>query len=465
MKRYKIYCNEGLKVTRIVMMIFTFKFILMSQINQYCLGIKTTGKPNNFYNSTIEVINNKNVSLINDDICINRKGEYNGQEHYNIAKSIFNFTNLLYETLSSPLPNDINVSESKNMIFSPYSIHSAMGILLLGCKNTTAKEILDNAFPDTGKKVHQRLNSMLNRFTVGNRYFNLQHVTLTQANRLYVMKEYNLIQKFINKLKECYLASSTKIDFGNEEAARNEINQWVENVTKDKIKQLIAPGILSNDTHLVLVNAIYFHGMWEHPFNKNNITPEEFTTYKASNQILGGNVTGNCSGEDCAASQPVIPLVLVNMMHQTEYFEICNLKNMQMDARALQMEYIGGKLSMVIILPNKKNGLDEVQANFKHFNFLNCFTSYGARKNKREVILSIPKFIIENEYELKEPLQQMGIKDVFDRNKADLSGIGGKRRLFVSFHIKCFGTVIQWLYVFINASGSIFDLIKGFWCL
>ena len=186
------------------MVVFTFKLTLLFQIERYCFGATTTEQAINFYklaNGTNHYINKQHINDNDDDICVNRKGIFNDRQQYKIAKSNLKFTHLLYGTLSSPLLKNGNVTITKNMIFSPHSIHSAMGMILLGSKNTTAKQILDNVFPGTGNDVHQGLNSILNRFTVGNRSFNLQNVTLLQANHLYVMKGYSLSQNFMNNTK------------------------------------------------------------------------------------------------------------------------------------------------------------------------------------------------------------------------------------------------------------------------
>ena len=126
------------------------------------------------------------------------------------------------------------------------------------------------------------------------------------------------------------------------------------NTKQDKSINSIPKGVLNEYTRVVLVNAIYFLGTWASPFNQNKTTEEPFTTY-------------NTLESDHSSTKSIT----VNMMHQTRDFEICDVE--AMDSRAVRMNYTGGQLSMVIILPNKERGLQKAEENLKHFYFAACF--------------------------------------------------------------------------------------------
>ena len=81
---------------------------------------------------------------------------------------------------------------------------------------------------------------------------------------------------------------------------------------------------------------------------------------------------------------------------------------------------------MVIILPNKDNGLIDVEMKMHTFDYQACMKG----KMNEELRIYIPKFEIESDFELKKPLTEMGIKEVFNE-EADLSGISLERPLFV----------------------------------
>src|SRR5205085_3024549 len=114
--------------------------------------------------------------------------------------------------------------------------------------------------------------------------------------------------------------------------ARQAINRWVEEQTRNKIKDLIQPGLLGPLTRLVLVNAIYFKGAWVEPFEKANTRPEDFHL---------------ADGKD----------ISVPTMHQVEEFSYFDEGSFQMVA----LPYEGGQQSMVIFLPKKANGLADFE--------------------------------------------------------------------------------------------------------
>ena len=107
----------------------------------------------------------------------------------------------------------------------------------------------------------------------------------------------------------------------------------------DKIKEIIQKDSLSGDTRMVLVNAIYFFGTWKTPFNKRVTQNGTFKVEQRNS--TGGNLSS----------------VKVDMMQQKDWFLTCKPKGI--NARVLQMNYTGDKLSMIFILPDKDNFLKQ----------------------------------------------------------------------------------------------------------
>src|SRR5262249_23953233 len=102
---------------------------------------------------------------------------------------------------------------------------------------------------------------------------------LNTANALWGAKVYPFQPAFLKLARDEYHAELKNLDFANDaEGARQTINGWVEKATHDKIKDLIARGVLMPDTRLVLTNAIYFMGIWEEPFKKFRTKDEPFRT-------------------------------------------------------------------------------------------------------------------------------------------------------------------------------------------
>ena len=302
----------------------------------------------------------------------------------------------------------------KNKVISTYSLQSAIGILLLGSKGETREQILDNVFPSfpgTGsnkRNIHphnaqQLLAARIDAGLMGkDNQFNV-------ANRLYIQKKYEIISQFKNDTGSCYAANATNVDFSVPNT-RDEINEWVKEKTNDKITELLPGGSLGDDTRAVLVNALHFLGSWEYTFSANLTKKANFTL---PNYCAEGNSSKNESSH-----------VEVDMISQYGNFTTCKPEGI--DARVLQINYSGNELSMVIILPNNENGLIDVEMKMHTFDYQACMKG----KMTEELRIYIPKFEIESDFELKKPLSEMGIKEVFNE-EADLSGISLEKPLFL----------------------------------
>ncbi|NXB03855.1 SPB6 protein, partial [Cnemophilus loriae] len=104
---------------------------------------------------------------------------------------------------------------------------------------------------------------------------------LRTANRLYGEKTFEFVPSFIESSQKSYHAGLEQMDFLHAwEDSRKQINGWVEERTEGKIQNLLAEGLVNSLTRLVLVNAIYFKGNWEEPFEKENTTERPFRINK-----------------------------------------------------------------------------------------------------------------------------------------------------------------------------------------
>ena len=152
------------------------------------------------------------------------------------------------------------------------------------------------------------------------------------ANRLWGQSGHPFQEMFLKTTKDNYGAGIQPLDFKTDtEAARQTINRWVEEQTKDKIKELIAKKVLTATTRLVLTNAIYFKSAWEHPFTPALTKPADFHTGGAK--------------------------VKVPMMHTTAFFGYAETETFQVAS----LPYKNNALSMVVVLPKKVDGLAAVE--------------------------------------------------------------------------------------------------------
>jgi serpin B len=204
---------------------------------------------------------------------------------------------------------------------------------------------------------------------------------------------------------------------------RKEINDWVKENTMGKIKDLIPPGSFNSETSLVLVNAIYYHGKWK-------------SAFKVSSTMKMPFVIPNTNSSDSEHSH----YVDVDMMRQVDEFEHCRPNTIE--AQVLRMPYDETDLSMLVILPNKLDGLLDVVENMSKFNYEECFIQ---KSMKHKIDLEIPKFTIKAEYNMKQFLKSLGATDMFEKGIANFSGI--EHDLWVE-------EVFHGVYIKVNEEGS-----------
>uniref|UniRef100_A0A8C4L1C5 Serpin domain-containing protein n=1 Tax=Equus asinus asinus TaxID=83772 RepID=A0A8C4L1C5_EQUAS len=275
-------------------------------------------------------------------------------------------------------------SKKDNIFYSPLSITSALAMTYSGAQGNTALQIgqLGN--------VHHQFQKLLTELKKPTDAYEL-----SIANRLYGEKTFQFQQKF-------YLAGVESADFINAaEESRKKINSWVESQTNGKIKDLFPDSSLSSAI-LVLVNAVYFKGQWDKKFDKEYTVEEKFWLNKVT-------------------TKPV------QMMKQTNSFNFTELKDMQ--AKILEIPYKHKDLSMMLLLPNEVDDINKRNL-FEDGKLIEWTSSQNMRE--RFVDLYLPRFKVEESYDLKDTMMSLGMLDAFSPQDADFSGMTGSRSLVVS---------------------------------
>ncbi|XP_037375066.1 leukocyte elastase inhibitor-like [Talpa occidentalis] len=306
------------------------------------------------------------------------------------------FTLELLRTLSEDSPGG-------NLFFSPLSISSALAMVFLGTRGNTAAQLSKTLHFDAAEKIHSRFQSLMAAVTKPDASY-----VLKLANRLYGEKTYNFLPEFLASTQELYGAELASVDFqGSCEGARKVINAWVKGQTEGKIPELLAAGMVDHMTKLVLVNAIYFKGTWQDEFRKEETRDAPFRLNKKDTKI-------------------------VKMMYQKKYLPFGYILELQ--CRVLELPYKGGELSMVILLPDdmedESTGLEKIQKKLTLEKL--CEWTKPENMGHTDVRIHLPKFKLEETYDLKPHLARMGVEDLFSRSKADLSGMTETRDIFVS---------------------------------
>lgn len=298
-----------------------------------------------------------------------------------------------------------------NVVFSPYSISNALGMTYAGARRETAEQMAKVLHFNVGQeRLHPAFGELiadLQKEDKGRPYH------LHVANSLWGQAGYPFADRFLQLTRKEYGAGLKEVDFAvDPEQARKTINHWVEERTKDKIKELLLPGDVSPNTRLVLTNAIYFKATWKIPFSKT-ATKEGIFEVAADKKALAP------------------------MMHHPRglfrYFE-------GDDFQWLELPYKGDRLAMVLLLPRKKGQLAELEKTLK---------PAAAQKAIEKLHycagpVTLPRFKVTLRISLAKDLKEMGMPLAF--TNADFSGIASSR-LAIS-------DVIHKAYVDVDEAGT-----------
>lgn len=240
---------------------------------------------------------------------------------------------------------------------------------------------------------------------------------LELANRLFVQESYGVLPSFLLDCQQYFEAQAENVDFvGHPEGTRVFINEWVEGSTHGKIEDLLKPGAVDEMTRIVLVNAAYFKGDWAFKFNEEHTKEALFHVSAAE-------------------------IASVQMMFQKRKYNVG--WDEDIGAQVLELPYRGDDLLMTIILPDQETSVQDVESKLTAEKLL----SLRSALHNQTVELHMPRFSQSNDFDLEATLSQLGITDMFDESTADLSGINGKKDLFVS-------RVVHKAYIDVNEEGS-----------
>jgi serpin B len=277
-----------------------------------------------------------------------------------------------------------------NLIYSPASIGIALAMTREGATADTAKE-MDAVL---GTSIGADAKALM----IGLKATNGPEIVI--ANRLYGDAKLTWVKSFVDITRTGYGAPIESVDFRKDaEGARTKINKWVEEQTKNRIKDLLAPRTLDETTRLVLVNAIYLKAQWMMPFREANTKAVPFA-------VAGG------------------AKVKAPTMHGT----IEGHNGTYAGARLVDIPYANNpRLSMLIAVP-ERGKLDAIEATYTK----EGLAGFMKNLSPAGIELALPKFKIESSLDLNDALAKLGMARAFARDKAEFEGITKDERLFIS---------------------------------
>lgn len=297
-----------------------------------------------------------------------------------------------------------------NVMISPASIMMALDMVAAGAKGDSLKQLTDLFAVDQGPLTQQAYASALM-----DKINKAEDVDFSCANAVWSNK--TLLGDSVNLEYVDYIQKTFKAEYSIsvfDKKTPDQINDWVDKKTDHMIKKIV--NNLDESTAMVLVNAIAFEGKWADPYDESQVMDGEFTNHDGNKKT-------------------------VKFLHggSDNYFETEK-------AKGFMKEYKGGKYAFLTILPND----EKANAN----EFAKSFTAEDYEKFVKSissdyiVVTKMPEFKSEFEFGMTDTLENLGCKNIFHAETADLSGIAGvKGDLYVS-------KVLHKTFIEVNATGT-----------
>ncbi|CAI9586547.1 unnamed protein product [Staurois parvus] len=292
-------------------------------------------------------------------------------------------------------------SKTDNFIFSPICVSNTLALAFKGAKGDTAAEI--------EKALHfEKVNAYDFGFQSLTSDISKMCSPLKIVKRLYVDSSHKCTKEFINSTKKHYPSELEPIDIKSRvDEARNQINTSVKDLTDGSMEMVLDEGSLNENTNMVLLGAASLKGCWLYKFNEPETKESTFHISKTE-------------------TKPV------QMMQQEARLGFRSLK--ELNLTILEIPFAWKQINMLILLPktteDEHTGLEQLEKELTYENFAD-WTNPSMMANSK-VKLSLPKFKIESCYNLKDTLNSLGIKNAFNDETADFSGMSESKGLSVS---------------------------------
>lgn len=303
----------------------------------------------------------------------------------------------------------------ENLVFSPASLGSALLLLQAGAAGSTdtllqqvgglpsaaeAPEFMKQLIAGPFRPVPQAAKP-------AGRDEVRETAEIALANAAWLSKQLEARPEYVEKLGGPMGARLELLDFTRSQAAAEAINAWTRDKTRGLIDKIVSPDMFDSLTRLVLTNAIYFNASWQSTFAAESTADRPFTL---------------ANGEE--ANVPT-------MRTQTSLRFVRETETQPRLALLPYRDKAGRNLGMVLVQPGEKQKLAEIESGLSPAVMQRWVGSLMAAEAK-PVSLQMPKYDIATQIPLREMMEAAGLKDLFQADRCDLSGISTAEQLHVS---------------------------------
>ncbi|XP_016955703.1 serine protease inhibitor 77Ba-like [Drosophila biarmipes] len=298
------------------------------------------------------------------------------------------------QDFSLDLFHRIAIGSNENLMISPYSVWSLFVLLYEGASGGTYDQLRQtlriNVDDKTLREFSRERSQFLDVMSSGIEIHTLRGIYV--ANKFSINPTYKIV------LRQ-YSIQPVEVDFKNLGTVRR-INEEITKATRGLIKNTVQQKDLSNAI-LFLISSIYFKGQWKFPFDKQMTTGLPF--FDENGQFI--------------AEVPT-------MIQESNFPKVrpANLGGTVLELPYGSLEWI----SMIVVLPDSKVPLNTVAGNLKTVGLdpiLKSLADFKAKNGDAKTEIAMPKFETTTDLSLNEILSQMGIRDLFNRNSANLDRI------------------------------------------
>jgi serpin B len=304
-----------------------------------------------------------------------------------------------------------HTSGESNLLLSPYSIQIALAMTYTGADGETRAEMqrvlhypkdeaaLDGSFEVLANELVAAAAKSVEAVNYAQRLgsWPATPIEFDLANRLFAQRGYAFRPAFLGAVKDHFHAPLEEMDYKAEpEKARETINHWVAEQTKDHIRDLIPPSGITKESRITLVNALYLRAPWETEFNDKATQPDRFLVHGRD----GVQVPTMVNKSSCGYAR-------------REGYQV------------ITRPYYGRTLQFVIILPDEPGGLAAMEKQVTPELLAGL-----AKLPEENVILHLPKFRIEPPtMALEDNFKALGMKTAFDepRGSANFDRIAPRK--------------------------------------
>lgn len=325
------------------------------------------------------------------------------------VSSLVDYMNMFSFDLYTQLSND-QEHEGNNVFFSPYSVFVALSMTYEGAKNETAADMQKVLqFPQNNDTMLCSFGRLYNIYNFHNNY------TLETANALWTQHDFSFLDSYLDFIEHYYMGKATEVDFLQAEETAEQINNWIEEKTHDKIQDMLSSEDIDPATKMILTNAIYFKGDWLYQFDPDDTLEKDFYV----------------------TDEETVTVPMMQLDDDEVKFNYTETDDFQM----LELPYDGNNVSMIVLLP-KENNISTIEQQISWENISDWEQSF----QEKQVKVILPKFEMETTYNLGQHLIEMGMQVPFTTS-ADFSGMDGRRDLFI-------GKVLHNAFVQVDETGT-----------